>query len=148
MPKSRKRSKYAFICNIRAIYLWSEQLNSCLNPVWHEHRSHDINMICHKHPSPSDHVKRTNVYNHNSGSCFICVWNFGSLILRYKHRLRVCKNVVLRRIFVSKRDKVTREWNKLHIEELRNLCSSPNTIRQIKSRILSWAGHVARMGKE
>jgi hypothetical protein len=56
--------------------------------------------------------------------------------------------MVLRRIFVSKRDEVTREWKKLHIEELRNLCSSPNTIRQIKSRILSWAGHVARMRKE
>jgi hypothetical protein len=28
---------------------------------------------------------------------------------------------------------VTREWRKLHIEELRNLYSSPDIIRQIKS---------------
>jgi hypothetical protein len=27
-------------------------------------------------------------------------------------------------------------------------CSSPNIIRQIKSRKLRWAGHMARMGEE
>jgi hypothetical protein len=31
--------------------------------------------------------------------------------------------------------------------ELHNLCSSPDIIRQIKSRIMRWAGHVARMGE-
>jgi hypothetical protein len=40
---------------------------------------------------------------------------------------------VLRRIFGPKRDEVTREWRKLHSEELHNLYSSPNIIRQIKS---------------
>jgi hypothetical protein len=40
---------------------------------------------------------------------------------------------VLRRIFVSKRDVVTGEWRKLHSEELHNLYSSPNIIRQMKS---------------
>ena len=29
-----------------------------------------------------------------------------------------------------------------------NLYSSPNTVRVIKSRIMRWAGHVARMGEE
>jgi hypothetical protein len=37
------------------------------------------------------------------------------------HKLRVFENRVLRRIFGSKRDEVTREWRKLHNEELHNL---------------------------
>jgi hypothetical protein len=37
---------------------------------------------------------------------------------------------------------------KLHNEELHNLYSSPDIIRQIKSRRMRWAGHVARMGEE
>jgi hypothetical protein len=36
----------------------------------------------------------------------------------------------------------------LHNEELHILYSSPNIIRQIKSRRIRWAGHVARMGEE
>jgi hypothetical protein len=36
----------------------------------------------------------------------------------------------------------------VHSEELPNLFSSPNTIRQIKSRQMRWTGHVARMGEE
>jgi hypothetical protein len=43
-------------------------------------------------------------------------------------------NRVLRRIFGPKRDEVTGEWRKLHSGELRNLYSSPDIIRQIKSR--------------
>jgi hypothetical protein len=31
---------------------------------------------------------------------------------------------------------------KLYNEELHNLCSSPDIIRQIKSRRMRWAGHV------
>jgi hypothetical protein len=58
------------------------------------------------------------------------------------------RNSVLRRIFGPKRDEVTREWRKLHNEELHMLYSSRNIIRQVKSRILRWAGHVARMGEE
>jgi hypothetical protein len=57
-------------------------------------------------------------------------------------------NRVLRRIFGPKRDEVTGEWRKLHSEELHNLYSSPNIIRQIRSRRMRWAGHVARMGEE
>jgi hypothetical protein len=34
----------------------------------------------------------------------------------------------------------------LHNRELYNLYSSPDIIRQIKSRRMRWAGHVARMG--
>jgi hypothetical protein len=71
-----------------------------------------------------------------------------SLTLREEHRLRVFENRVLRRIFGAKRDEVTGEWRKLHNEELHNLCSSPDIIRQVKSRRMSWAGHVARMGEK
>jgi hypothetical protein len=53
---------------------------------------------------------------------------------------------VLRRIFGPKRDEVTGEWRKLHSGELHNLYSSPDIVRQIKSRRMRWAGHVARMG--
>jgi hypothetical protein len=37
---------------------------------------------------------------------------------------------------------------KLHNEELHILYSSPNIIRQIKSRRMRWVGHMARMGEE
>jgi hypothetical protein len=60
----------------------------------------------------------------------------------------VFENRVLRRISGPKRDEVTGEERKLHNEELHILYSSPNIIRQIKSRRMRWAGHVARMGEE
>jgi hypothetical protein len=62
--------------------------------------------------------------------------------------MRVFENRILRRIFGPKRDEVMGEWRKLHSEELRNLYSSPDIIRQVKSRRMRWAGHVARMGEE
>jgi hypothetical protein len=71
-----------------------------------------------------------------------------SLTLREEHRLRVFENSVLRRIFVPKRDEVTGQWRKLHIEELRDLYSSPSIIRIIKSRRMIWSGHIARMGEK
>jgi hypothetical protein len=40
-----------------------------------------------------------------------------------------------------------RYLKKLHNGELHNLYSSPNIIRQIKSRKTRWVGHVARMGE-
>ena len=48
-------------------------------------------------------------------------------------------------LFGPKRDGVTGEWRKLHNEELNDVYSSPNIVRVIKSRIMRWAGHVARM---
>jgi hypothetical protein len=70
-----------------------------------------------------------------------------SLTLREEHRLRVFQNRVLRRIFGPKRDEVMGEWRKLPNGELHNLHSSPHIIRQIKSRRMRCAGHVARMGE-
>ncbi|KAJ4428715.1 hypothetical protein ANN_25708 [Periplaneta americana] len=64
-----------------------------------------------------------------------------------EHRLRVFENKVLKKIFGAKRDEVTGEWRKLHNTELHALYSSPDIIRNIKSRRLRWAGHVARMGE-
>jgi hypothetical protein len=55
---------------------------------------------------------------------------------------------VLRKIFGPKRDEVTGDWRKLHNEELHILYSSPNITRMIKSRMVRWAGHVARMGEK
>jgi len=54
---------------------------------------------------------------------------------------------MLRRIFGSKKDEVTREWRKLHNEELNYLYSSRNIFRVIKSRRMRWAGHIARIGE-
>jgi hypothetical protein len=60
----------------------------------------------------------------------------------------VFENRVLRRISGPKRDEMTEEWRKLHNEELHNLYSFPDIIRQVKLRRMRWAGHVARMGEE
>jgi hypothetical protein len=71
-----------------------------------------------------------------------------SLTLRGENRLRAFENRVLRRIFGPKRDEVTGKWRELQNDELRILYSSPNIIRQIKSRRMRWVGHVACMGEE
>ncbi|KAJ4434405.1 hypothetical protein ANN_22966 [Periplaneta americana] len=70
-----------------------------------------------------------------------------TLTLREEHRLRVFENKVLRKIFGVKRDEITGEWRKLHNAELHALYSSPDIIRNIKSRRLRWTGHVAPMGE-
>jgi hypothetical protein len=54
---------------------------------------------------------------------------------------------VLRGISGPKRDEVIGGWRKLHNEELHNLYYSPSIIRIIRFRRMSWAGHVARMGR-
>jgi hypothetical protein len=51
--------------------------------------------------------------------------------LREKRRLRVFENRMSRRIFGPKRDEITREWRKLHIEELNELYCSPNIVVRV-----------------
>ena len=68
-----------------------------------------------------------------------------SLALREEHRLWVFENKVLRKIFGAKSAEITGEWRKSHSAELHALYSFPNIIRNVKSRQLRWAGHVARM---
>jgi hypothetical protein len=63
-----------------------------------------------------------------------------SLTFREERRLRVFENVVLRRIFVPKRDEVTGEWRKLYDEELNDLYCTSNSVRVIKSRRIRWPG--------
>ena len=67
-----------------------------------------------------------------------------SLTLREERRLRVFENRVLRRMFGSKRDE-NGEWRRLHYEKIHSFYHSPNTFRDIKSKRLRWADHVARM---
>jgi hypothetical protein len=70
-----------------------------------------------------------------------------SLTLREKRRLRVFENRVLRRIFGPKRNEVRGEWRRLHNEELNDFYCPPKIIRVIELRRMTWAGHVAYMGK-
>jgi hypothetical protein len=60
----------------------------------------------------------------------------------------VSENRVPRRIFGPKRGVVMGKRRKIHNGELHNLYSSPDIIRQIKSRRIRWAEHVARVGEE
>jgi hypothetical protein len=69
-----------------------------------------------------------------------------SLALNEEHRVMVFKNRVQRRAFGPKIDEVMGGWRRLH-NELRDLYSSPNIIRMIKSIRIRWAGYVARMGR-
>jgi hypothetical protein len=55
--------------------------------------------------------------------------------------------MVLRRIFVPRRDAITAEWRKLHIDELKDLYSLPKVFRVINSRRMRWVWHVACMGE-
>ncbi|KAJ4426786.1 hypothetical protein ANN_26585 [Periplaneta americana] len=70
-----------------------------------------------------------------------------TLTLREEQRLRVFENKVLRKIFGAKRDEVAGEWRKLDNAELHALYSSPDIIRNINSKRLICAGHVARLGE-
>ncbi|KAJ4438384.1 hypothetical protein ANN_14329, partial [Periplaneta americana] len=80
------------------------------------------------------------------GALALLVYGFETwtLTLREEQRLRVCETKVLKKIFGTKRDEVIGEWRKLHNAELHVFYSSPDIIRNIKSRRLRRAGHVAR----
>jgi hypothetical protein len=54
-------------------------------------------------------------------------------MLREEHSLSISENRVLTRIFHPKIEEVTGGWIKLHSEEIRNLCLSPDIVRVMKS---------------
>jgi hypothetical protein len=60
--------------------------------------------------------------------------------------MRVFEGRVLSGVCGPKRDEAAGDWRKLHCEDLNDLYSSPNIVRVIKSGLMRWAGHVARMG--
>jgi hypothetical protein len=63
-----------------------------------------------------------------------------------EHRLRVFEKRALRRIFGTER-KEERSRRKLNNDELHNMYSSSNNVREIKSRRMRWAGHMASIGE-
>jgi hypothetical protein len=52
-----------------------------------------------------------------------------------------------RRIFGPKRKEVAGGWRRVHNEEPYYLYCSPNIIRVITSRTMTWTEHVARLGE-
>jgi hypothetical protein len=67
----------------------------------------------------------------------------GLSVFREEHKLKVFQNIMLR-IFGLKREE-DGSWRKLHNNGLHSLYSSPNIVGVIKSRMMRWAGHAARM---
>ena len=45
----------------------------------------------------------------------------------------------------ANRHEITGKWRKLHNTELLALYSSPDIIKNLESKRLKWAGHVARI---
>ena len=68
--------------------------------------------------------------------------------MRVEKKLRLFENMVLRRIFVHRRNEVTSEWGRLQNEELNDLYYSSSIVRVIKSRRMGLAGYVALMVEE
>jgi hypothetical protein len=60
----------------------------------------------------------------------------------------VIEKILLRRIFGHKKDEMMEGWRSLHIKDMHDLYSSPTKIRIIKSRRMSWAGHLAQIGEK
>jgi hypothetical protein len=84
------------------------------------------------------------LFMHNSSYCANTLW-----FLIYKScwfaDCFTFYSSIYKKIFGPKKDEVRGGCRKLHNEKLHNLYPSPSTIRMIKSRRMSWAGHVARM---
>jgi hypothetical protein len=50
-------------------------------------------------------------------------------------------------VFTHKKNEVTREWRKIHNEELNDLYCSRKIVQVINSRRMRWVVHVARKGE-
>jgi hypothetical protein len=64
---------------------------------------------------------KTRIYKTIILPVIVCGCETWSLTVREEHRLRVFENIVLRKIFGSKRNEMMGGWSKLHNEELHNL---------------------------
>ena len=69
------------------------------------------------------------------------------LTLRQENIWRVFENRVLRKTFGCERKEITRDWMKLHKDELYDVRFSPNIVRIIKSGRMRQVGHVGRHGE-
>jgi hypothetical protein len=67
--------------------------------------------------------------------------------MREGRKLRVFENRVWTRIIGPKRYEVIGEWRKIYNMDHNNLYTTPDIVRVIESRRMSWARHVTRMGK-
>jgi hypothetical protein len=59
-----------------------------------------------------------------------------------------CLGTRSKEMFGSKWVELTGLWRKLHNEEFRNFCSSPNITRMTKSRRVKWVGKIERTRKK
>jgi hypothetical protein len=48
---------------------------------------------------------------------------------------------------VSKEEKITVKWRKVHTEKFYDFYHSPRMIRMIKSKLMRWVGYVACIGR-
>ena len=55
------------------------------------------------------------------------------ITLREEHKL-----MDIQKIFVLKREELTKDWRKLHNEKLQDFCSSLHITTVIKSRLMKW----------
>ena len=58
----------------------------------------------------------------------LCGCETWSLTLREERKLREFENMMLRRIFGTRKEEVTGEWRRLHNEEPNDLYPSPNNV--------------------
>ena len=87
------------------------------------------NILCSSLLSKNIKIK---IYRNIILPIVLCVCETWSLTWTEVRRLSVFENRVLRGIFGAKRDEVTREWRKIHNEELNDLYCSPNIFLVIK----------------
>ena len=69
------------------------------------------------------------------------------ILQKREPRLRVFESRILRRVIKHKMDGIG-EWRRLHNEQFYTMYRSPDIVKVIKSRKLTWAGHVARKEKK
>ena len=113
--------------------------NACNHPVQNLGSSHLL----------LKNIKITHTHTHTSikflAVLYGCIpW---SVTISTEYRLWVFENRVLRKIYWTKRDEVTKDWVRQHSEEFHDLHCSPNISWLMKSRRMRWAGHVTWMRK-